>query len=147
MVVWIGNLVVDWKVRAVSLVPRLPLFLPSICYIIVSSEWAGIPSQKKQLSTYCWFTSLPVCSCVAVARGITNSMNKPHMSLVVNNMVSPLSQVFLQHLPSLLQLQNFPELWLGILDFMDKFLHLDNSDLLVSKSFLLFHTQAGLCNT
>ena len=45
------------------------------------------------------------------------------------------------------QLQNFPELWLGILDFMDKFLHLDNSDLLVSKSFLLFHTQAGLCNT
>ena len=62
-------------------------------------------------------------------------------------MVSPLSQVFLQHLPSLSQLQNFPELWLGILDFMDKFLHLDNSDLLVSKSILLFHTQASLCNT
>ena len=41
-------------------------------------------------------------------------------------------QVFLQHLPSLSQLQNFPELWLGILDFMDKFLHLNNSDLLVS---------------
>ena len=46
---------------------------------------------------------------------------------VVNKMVFPLSQVFLQHLPSLSQLQNFPELWLGILDFMDKFLHLDNS--------------------
>ena len=42
------------------------------------------------------------------------------------------TQVFLQHLPSLSQLQNFPELWLGILDFMDKFLLLDNSDLLVS---------------
>ena len=56
------------------------------------------------------------------------------MSSVVNIMVSPLSQVFLQHLPSLSQLQNFPELWLGILDFMDKFLHLDNSDLLVSKA-------------
>ena len=45
---------------------------------------------------------------------------------------SPFSQVFLQHLPSLSQLQNIPELWLGILNFMDKFLHLDNSDLLVS---------------
>ena len=43
-------------------------------------------------------------------------------------------QTFLQHQPSLSQLQNFPELWLGILDFMDKFLHLDNSDLLMSKA-------------
>ena len=32
--------------------------------------------------------------------------------------------MFLQYLPSLSQLQNFPELWLSILDFMDKFLHL-----------------------
>ena len=41
--------------------------------------------------------------------------------------------MFLQHLPSLSLLQNFPELWLGILNFMDKYLRLDNSDLLVSK--------------
>ena len=55
------------------------------------------------------------------------------MSSVVNEMISPLFQVFLQHLPSLSLLQNFPELWLGILNFMDKYLRLDNSDLLVSK--------------
>ena len=49
-------------------------------------------------------------------------------------MTSPLSlpKVFLQHLPSLSQLQNFPDLWLGILDFMDKFLLVNNLDLLVS---------------
>ena len=43
--------------------------------------------------------------------------------------------VFLQHLPSLSQLQNFPEIWLGTFDFMDNFLHLDNSDLLVSLQY------------
>ena len=41
-------------------------------------------------------------------------------------------QVFLQHLSPLLSLSTFTALWLTILDFMDKYMHADNSDLLVS---------------
>ena len=40
-------------------------------------------------------------------------------------------QVFLQHLLSLSSLPHFPDLWFGILDFMEKYLSLENSDLLV----------------
>ena len=42
-------------------------------------------------------------------------------------------QVFLQHLLSLSSLSHFPDLWFGILDFMEKYLCLENSDLLVSE--------------
>ena len=55
-----------------------------------------------------------------------------HSILSSSSPPSKHTQVFLQHLPSLSQLQNFPEIWLRTFDFMDKFLHLDNSDLLVS---------------
>jgi brefeldin A-resistance guanine nucleotide exchange factor 1 len=41
-------------------------------------------------------------------------------------------QVFLQHLSPLLSLSTFTALWLTILDFMDKYMRVDNSDLLVS---------------
>lgn len=41
-------------------------------------------------------------------------------------------QVFLQHLNVLLSLSTFTALWLTILDFMDKYMHSDESDLLVS---------------
>ena len=41
-------------------------------------------------------------------------------------------QVFLQHLPSLSTQPSFPELWITVLDYMDEFLKLENSDLLVS---------------
>ena len=41
-------------------------------------------------------------------------------------------QVFLQHLSPLLSLSTFTALWLTILDFMDKYMHVDRSDLLVS---------------
>ena len=42
-----------------------------------------------------------------------------------------LFQVFLQHLNLLLSLPTFTALWLTILDFMDKYMHSDESDLLV----------------
>jgi brefeldin A-resistance guanine nucleotide exchange factor 1 len=41
-----------------------------------------------------------------------------------------LCKVFLQHLLSLSSLPHFPDLWFGILDFMEKYLSLENSDLL-----------------
>ncbi|KAG5880373.1 hypothetical protein JTB14_027280 [Gonioctena quinquepunctata] len=41
-----------------------------------------------------------------------------------------LSKVFLHHLTPLLSLPNFLNLWLIILDFMDKYMHAENSDLL-----------------
>lgn len=40
-------------------------------------------------------------------------------------------QVFLHHLTPLLSLPNFTALWLTILDFLDKYMHSDHSDLLV----------------
>ena len=48
------------------------------------------------------------------------------------NFSSCVSQVFLQHLSPLLQLSTFTALWLTILEFMDKYMHADRSDLLVS---------------
>lgn len=41
-----------------------------------------------------------------------------------------LSKVFLHHLTPLLSLSTFPNLWLIILDFMDKYMHAEKSDLL-----------------
>lgn len=41
-----------------------------------------------------------------------------------------LSKVFLHHLTPLLSLSTFFNLWLVILDFMDKYMHADQSDLL-----------------
>lgn len=42
-----------------------------------------------------------------------------------------LSKVFLHHLTPLLSLPNFTALWLTILDFLDKYMHADHSDLLL----------------
>lgn len=42
-----------------------------------------------------------------------------------------LSKVFLHHLTPLLSLPSFTSLWLNILDFMDKYMHVERSDLLV----------------
>lgn len=50
-------------------------------------------------------------------------------------------QVFLQHLTPLLSLSTFTALWLTILDFMDKYMHADKSDLLVSMRVY------GCCNS
>lgn len=47
-----------------------------------------------------------------------------------------LSKVYLQHLHLLMDLTTFTALWLTILDFMDKYMHADNSDQLVSKTDL-----------
>ncbi|KAL0274869.1 UNVERIFIED_CONTAM: hypothetical protein PYX00_002898 [Menopon gallinae] len=41
-----------------------------------------------------------------------------------------LSKVFLHHLTPLLSLPSFTSLWLNILDFMDKYMHVERSDLL-----------------
>lgn len=67
-----------------------------------------------------------------------------------------LCKVFLQHLSPLLSLSTFTALWLTILDFMDKYMHADKSDLLLEaipeslKNMLLvmdtaniFHTSEG----
>lgn len=61
-----------------------------------------------------------------------------------------LCKVFLQHLSPLLSLSTFTALWLTILDFMDKYMHADNSDLLFEavpeslKNMLLVMSTAGI---
>lgn len=39
-------------------------------------------------------------------------------------------QVFLHHLTPLLSLPTFPNLWANILDYMDRYMHADKSDIL-----------------
>ncbi|XP_017785581.1 PREDICTED: Golgi-specific brefeldin A-resistance guanine nucleotide exchange factor 1 [Nicrophorus vespilloides] len=61
-----------------------------------------------------------------------------------------LSKVFLHHLTPLLSLATFPQLWLTILDYMDKYMHADRSDLLAEaipeslKNMLLVMESAGV---
>ena len=42
-----------------------------------------------------------------------------------------LCKVFLQRLPQLSSLSTFTDLWIGILDTMDKYMHIEASELLV----------------
>ncbi|OWF51783.1 Golgi-specific brefeldin A-resistance guanine nucleotide exchange factor 1 [Mizuhopecten yessoensis] len=64
-----------------------------------------------------------------------------------------LCKVFLQHLSPLLSLSTFTALWLTILDFMDKYMHADKSDLLLEaipeslKNMLLVMDTAGIFQT
>ncbi|XP_053393405.1 Golgi-specific brefeldin A-resistance guanine nucleotide exchange factor 1-like isoform X2 [Mercenaria mercenaria] len=64
-----------------------------------------------------------------------------------------LCKVFLQHLSPLLSLSTFTALWLTILDFMDKYMHADRSDLLAEaipeslKNMLLVMDTAGIFQT
>uniref|UniRef100_UPI00358F0A71 Golgi-specific brefeldin A-resistance guanine nucleotide exchange factor 1 isoform X3 n=1 Tax=Myxine glutinosa TaxID=7769 RepID=UPI00358F0A71 len=61
-----------------------------------------------------------------------------------------LCKVFLQHLSPLLSLSTFTALWLTILDFMDKYIHANSSDLLLEaipeslKNMLLVMDTAGI---
>ncbi|KAL4239944.1 G-box binding factor [Mactra antiquata] len=61
-----------------------------------------------------------------------------------------LCKVFLQHLSPLLSLSTFTALWLTILEFMDKYMHADRSDLLAEaipeslKNMLLVMETAGI---
>uniref|UniRef100_A0A146LBA7 Golgi-specific brefeldin A-resistance guanine nucleotide exchange factor 1 n=1 Tax=Lygus hesperus TaxID=30085 RepID=A0A146LBA7_LYGHE len=61
-----------------------------------------------------------------------------------------LSKVFLHHLTPLQTLPSFAQLWLTILDFMDRYMHADNSDLLLEavpetlKNLLLVMDSAGV---
>ncbi|XP_022788096.1 Golgi-specific brefeldin A-resistance guanine nucleotide exchange factor 1-like isoform X3 [Stylophora pistillata] len=61
-----------------------------------------------------------------------------------------LCKVFLQHLTPLLSLSTFTALWLTILEFMDKYMHADKSDLLYEaipeslKNMLLVMSTAGI---
>ncbi|XP_064640698.1 Golgi-specific brefeldin A-resistance guanine nucleotide exchange factor 1-like [Lineus longissimus] len=61
-----------------------------------------------------------------------------------------LCKVFLQHLTPLLSLSTFTALWLTILEFMDKYMHADKSDLLYEaipeslKNMLLVMDTAGI---
>lgn len=67
-----------------------------------------------------------------------------------------LSKVFLHHLTPLLSLPTFSSLWLTILDFLDRYMHADKSDLLyeaipeslknmllVMDSAKVFHVEEG----
>ncbi|XP_066992463.2 Golgi-specific brefeldin A-resistance guanine nucleotide exchange factor 1 [Anabrus simplex] len=64
-----------------------------------------------------------------------------------------LSKVFLHHLTPLQSLPTFTALWLTILDFMDKYMHADKSDLLYEaipeslKNMLLVMDSAGVFTT
>ncbi|XP_014241483.1 Golgi-specific brefeldin A-resistance guanine nucleotide exchange factor 1 [Cimex lectularius] len=61
-----------------------------------------------------------------------------------------LSKVFLHHLPQLQTLDSFAQLWLKILDYKDKYMHADNSDLLLEaipeslKNLLLVMDSTGV---
>lgn len=61
-----------------------------------------------------------------------------------------LCKAFLQHLNTLISLTTFTALWMTILDFMDKYMHADNSDLLFEaipeslKNMLLVMSTAGI---
>ncbi|XP_057309577.1 Golgi-specific brefeldin A-resistance guanine nucleotide exchange factor 1-like [Hydractinia symbiolongicarpus] len=61
-----------------------------------------------------------------------------------------LCKAFLQHLNTLISLSTFTALWMTILDFMDKYMHADNSDLLFEaipeslKNMLLVMSTAGI---
>lgn len=61
-----------------------------------------------------------------------------------------LCKVFLQHLTALLGLDDFEALWLHLLDFMDRYMHADNSELLLEavpeslKNMLLVMSTAGI---
>ncbi|ERL94183.1 hypothetical protein D910_11465 [Dendroctonus ponderosae] len=48
-----------------------------------------------------------------------------------NRAATVLSKVFLHHLTPLLSLPTFPSLWSHILDYMDRYMHADKSDILV----------------
>jgi brefeldin A-resistance guanine nucleotide exchange factor 1 len=50
-----------------------------------------------------------------------------------------LSKVFLHHLTPLMSLPTFTALWVTILEFMKKYMHVDKSDLLVSIALVLFY--------
>lgn len=58
--------------------------------------------------------------------------------------------MFLQHLNVLLGLDDFEALWLHLLDFMDRYMHADNSELLLEavpeslKNMLLVMSTAGI---
>lgn len=65
-----------------------------------------------------------------------------------------LCKVFLQHLSSLLQLENFATLWIEILNYLDKYMnHADKSELLQEaipenlKNLLLVMETAGVFHT
>ncbi|XP_050302323.1 Golgi-specific brefeldin A-resistance guanine nucleotide exchange factor 1 [Anthonomus grandis grandis] len=47
-----------------------------------------------------------------------------------NRAATVLSKVFLHHLTPLLSLSTFPHLWSNILDYMDRYMHADKSDIL-----------------
>ena len=47
-----------------------------------------------------------------------------------------LCKVFLQQLPLIFSLPTFNDLWVGILDIMDKYMHIEGSELLVSTKLL-----------
>jgi len=61
-----------------------------------------------------------------------------------------LCKAFLQHLNTFISLSTFTALWMTILDFMDKYMHADNSDLLFEaipeslKNMLLVMSTAGI---
>ena len=59
------------------------------------------------------------------------------ISLSNSKLIVSFFQAFLQHLSPLLSLPGFTDLWLDILDFMDKYIHSGNSDLLVSLRCLI----------
>lgn len=59
-------------------------------------------------------------------------LDEAHLEETRVRAATVLSKVFLHHLTPLLSLPSFTTLWLKILDFMDKYMHVERSDLLVS---------------
>ncbi|KAK6628289.1 hypothetical protein RUM43_002101 [Polyplax serrata] len=59
-----------------------------------------------------------------------NFADEPHLEETRVRAATVLSKVFLHHLTPLLSLPTFTTLWLNILDFMNKYMHVEKSDLL-----------------
>ncbi|CAH1405648.1 unnamed protein product [Nezara viridula] len=80
------------------------------------------------------------------------SVNIPAIEETRIRAATVLSKVFLHHLSPLQTLPSFAQLWLTILDYMDKYMHADNSDLLYEaipeslKNLLLVMDSAGVFN-
>lgn len=96
------------------------------------------PELQKQLGALEWESCFnkvlfPLLSCLLEN---INPVDPNGMEETRIRALNLLSRVFLQHLGPLFTLPTFLALWLTILDFLDKYMHIDKCDLLVSYSLL-----------
>ncbi|XP_033108209.1 Golgi-specific brefeldin A-resistance guanine nucleotide exchange factor 1-like [Anneissia japonica] len=109
----------------------------------------------QTLSATEWESSFNIVLFPLLAKLLTNINSQDPVGVEETRMraATLLCKVFLQHLSPLLSLSTFTALWLTILDFMDKYMHADKSDLLfeaipesLKNMLLVMHTAGILSN-